>query len=489
MKNIDLLIAVPLKTSILPILFSLLIHTGFAQTIPVDSLYFGQTPPGDSAVVFAPGIVTLPNRNVPCISFSPDGKSAVFYVGFWPNPGTPYTLLTEYTNNRWTAPVPATFTINRTTGEPIFALNGSRIYLFANGVSNQVGSVDLCFSEKNGAGWSNPKSMGNPPNLAQDQYHPCIVADTSVYFSTSSGEIARCQYQKGVYKPRFILPFPVNYANTGQTWGDPFVAPDESYLIFKSTRTGGYGLNDIYISYKKADGSWTNPKNPGNKINTRYDETAGDITPDGKYMTFASNNSLYWVSTSFIETLKYTNFVPYLQSKPTNQTGKVGEPFNYVLPDSTFIDDDGNSTLTYYVTSRLPAGLNFDSDTRTINGTPTEDGRTTVNVTARDTAEASALTSFSITINKASGINQEALENAVQIFPNPAKEVINLSLGAANYNTAIVTVTDGIGQEIFSSIIHNHAIASINLPGNPSGIYFLRLNIDGVIIQKKFILE
>lgn len=57
-------------------------------------------------------------------------------------------------------------------------------------------------------------------------------------------------------------------------------------MIFKPTRNVGCGENDIYITYKKEDGKWTNTKNSGPKINTKYDETAGDITPDRKYMTF-----------------------------------------------------------------------------------------------------------------------------------------------------------------------------------------------------------
>lgn len=105
-----------IKFLILSILSPLLIQQGFAQTIPADSLYLGQTPPGDSAVVFATGKVTLPNRNVPCISFAPDGKSAVFYVAFWPNPGTPYSMLTEYKNNRWSTPAPASFTTGNAQG-------------------------------------------------------------------------------------------------------------------------------------------------------------------------------------------------------------------------------------------------------------------------------------------------------------------------------------------------------------------------------------
>jgi hypothetical protein len=460
-----------------------------SQTIPPDSLYLGQVPPGDTALVFAPGIVSVPGRNVPCISFSPDGRSAVFYVGFWPNPGTPYCMITEYVNNHWPPPAVASFSANRTTGEPVFFGDGSRIYLFANGVQNQVGSVDLAYVEKSGSTWSSPRSMGSPPNLAEDQYHPCIVADSSVYFSTGSGDIARCQYRNGRYLPRVILPFPVNKANTTQTWGDPYVSPDESYLIFKSTRAGGYGLNDMYISYRKADGTWTNPKNLGNRINTRYDERSGDITPDGKYMTFNSNNVVYWISASFIEILRSTNFVPYLKTKPKNQSGKVGESFSYLIPDSTFIDDDGNETLTWHITSRLPAGLDFDTETRTLSGIPTESGTFTVSVLATDAAEASASATFSLKINVASGIDDRESNQNIRLFPNPVKDQLHLSLGSEAYRNANIMISNMSGKEIVSSSIHQGSTVTIDLTGNPGGFYFLMLTIDGEIINRKFYLE
>ena len=235
----------------------------FAQTIPPDSLYLGQTPPGDSAIIFAPGTISLPGRNEPCITFSPDGKSIFFSIQFYPYAGIPFIMFTEYKNNRWSSPDTALFSKNRKTNEPFFAFNGSRIYLDANLALNQVGLADLSYVIKNDTAWSNPISMGSPPNSSQEQYHCCIVSDTSVYFSTGDGLIARCQYINGNYMQRVILPYPVNYVNTIQTWGDPFVSPDESYIIFKSTRTGGFGQNDIYISYKKTNGTWTNPKNLG----------------------------------------------------------------------------------------------------------------------------------------------------------------------------------------------------------------------------------
>ncbi len=77
--------------------------------------------------------------------------------------------------------------------------------------------------------------------------------------------------------------------NTEFSEHDPFVAPDESYLIFTSTRPGGFGREDLYIGYKKVDGSWTEPKNMGKTINSSGVDFCPMLSPDGKYLFFTRN--------------------------------------------------------------------------------------------------------------------------------------------------------------------------------------------------------
>ena len=49
----------------------------------------------------------------------------------------------------------------------------------------------------------------------------------------------------------------------------PFIAPDESYLIFTSDRKGNFGGGDLYISFHNIDtDTWTEPINMGAPINT-----------------------------------------------------------------------------------------------------------------------------------------------------------------------------------------------------------------------------
>jgi tetratricopeptide (TPR) repeat protein len=126
----------------------------------------------------------------------------------------------------------------------------------------------------------------------------------------------------GKYLEAERLPAPINsyYYEV-----DPFVAPDGSYLLFGSDRPGGYGLMDLYISFRKEDRSWTNPFNTGSELNPFCMPTRMSITPDGKYFFFPSRQEtdapkgedfvtsniekwgdydIYWVDTSFIDDLR-----------------------------------------------------------------------------------------------------------------------------------------------------------------------------------------
>jgi hypothetical protein len=81
----------------------------------------------------------------------------------------------------------------------------------------------------------------------------------------------------------------------------PYVAPDGSYLLYSSFKPGGYGEDDIYITYRKVNGTWTTPANLGDKINSKYSDNRVYVSPDGKYLFYTNtrrgNLDIYWVDT------------------------------------------------------------------------------------------------------------------------------------------------------------------------------------------------
>jgi len=469
---------------------SLLLYAGiaFSQSIPPDSLYFGQTPPGSIPQIFAPGIVSLPGRNEAVITFSPDGQSVFFYIEKYPQPGNPYVMFSEYVNDHWSIPDTIPFAIGRSTGEPFFAWNGNRLYLWATNAINHHGTKDLSYSEKQGNGWSDPISMGDPPNSEAVQFHPCIVGDSSVYFSSSEGRICRCQYVGGLYEGRVVLPRPLNFIGS-QTWGDPYVSAGETYMIIKAIREEGFGENDIYIAYRKPDMTWTNPKNLGSNINTPGDETSGDITPDGLYMTYGSNDDLYWVSTAFIDSLKYTNYLPYVMYPVPDQTAITGYFFSYTVPDSTFVDDDGNQTLSYSATllngDPLPSWLNFDTTTITFSGTPSAVEIIYLKVMATDTAGKTASDIFKLTVHLPDG-TQEKIDEDLLIYPNPTNGLINISL-PENMPVPVKATLFNVQGERMEEVTINTG-TSLDLVGKPKGIYMIRLILGKEVVNRRICL-
>jgi hypothetical protein len=288
---------------------------------------------------------------------------------------------------------------------------------------------------------------------------------------------------------REVLPRPVNYIGS-QTWGDPFVAPDESYMLIKAIREEGYGGNDIYIAYRKTDGTWTNPKNLGPVINTPYDETSGDITPDGLYMTYGSNDDLYWVGTGFIDSLKYTNYLPYVKNPIPDQEAWVGEFFSFIVPDSAFFDDDGYSTLNFSAMlasgSPLPAWLSFDPITCKFEGTPTETGILNIRVSATDTAGETCSDIFKLVISPATGLDPGA-EVAVTVYPNPSSGIFRFRRGDLPLGPAKVEVYDLCGKMVLCAELQPDGI--LDLTGRMKGMYILRLYPGSVVISRKICLE
>jgi len=154
-----------------------------SQPIPPDSLYLGQTPPGDIPQVFAPGIVSKPGRVEYGISISPDGKEMLFAIGNWPDKRT---QIMEYKNSSWTGPDTVSFSMNRSAEEAIYSPDGQRVYYYAYSPPNPVGGADLCYSIKPDSVWSEPVNLGEPINTPEiESFFTMDAGGEYAYMSTA----------------------------------------------------------------------------------------------------------------------------------------------------------------------------------------------------------------------------------------------------------------------------------------------------------------
>jgi outer membrane protein OmpA-like peptidoglycan-associated protein len=166
-----------------------------------------------------------------------------------------------------------------------------------------MGSFDLYISYYTPTGWSEPQNMGRNIN-------------------TESWETA------------------------------PSLSPDKNALYFTSTRPGGYGGSDIYVSFRQPNGKWSEAVNMGPTVNTSADEIASFIHADNKTMYFNSGGLPGYGGSDIFVMRKGID-------------GKWGTPQNLGYPINT-IENEGslfvtsNGITAYYASDRSDTRGGYD---------------------------------------------------------------------------------------------------------------------------------
>ena len=247
--------------------------------------YLGQTPPGDTPRLFAPGIVCtgMDDRD---IAISPT-MDEIFYGVLEP----PHYVIVHLVqiNGRWQPPQIAPFSGHYNDYEPQFSPDGSRLYFCSERPLSGQGEPkdsDIWFVERTAGGWGDPHNLGGPVNTEKNEFYPSVTHDGTLYFTSHDMHIYRSEFRDGEYLAPEMLPDSVN-TRIGEY--NAFVAPDESYLIFTS-HGWGYraGRGDLFISYRKKDGSWTQARHLGPDINSSFADMSPTVSPEGKFLFFSS---------------------------------------------------------------------------------------------------------------------------------------------------------------------------------------------------------
>ena len=268
--------------------------------LTIENPYLGQKTPGLLPIPFAPGLVSTEIYEYDG-AFTPDMKSFYFIRRGEENIKSTFY---EYKYNDITKVWEKSVVASPWIGRPVISPDGNTMHL---GTS---------YLKRTETGWS-----------ALQKLEPPIVSNDSMYIMRLS-ESANGTYYFDTYKEGDSL-FPIRYSriingkyeepkalpkaiNTGTFLSHPFIAPDESYLLYDAKRENGFGDSDIYISFKQKDGTWGNGINLGDKINTHAWEASASITPDGKYLFFSrnvgsddyENVDIFWADAQVIETLR-----------------------------------------------------------------------------------------------------------------------------------------------------------------------------------------
>ena len=261
--------------------------------------YLGQKPPGMTPELFAPGIVTTEFHEHSSPAFSPNGNEVYWsvFINFY---GPQVILTMRQENGRWTQPEVAPFCGRYSDGNPCFSPDGQKIYFESRRPlidgDPYTGNIDIWVVERLDHGWSAPKNLGDVINSDRWERGPSVSDNGTLYY---------CSMREGGYGQMDIYCLTLihgEYAepeNLGEvintpgyeSW--PFIAPNESYLIFESDD------GDLMISYRKDDASWTAPINLSEKLNfTGGQDRFPLLSNDGRYLFFVSSR---WLGPSYFD--------------------------------------------------------------------------------------------------------------------------------------------------------------------------------------------
>lgn len=265
--------------------------------------YLGQEPPSGTAIKFLPEIF----KNIHCSPiFSPDGKQV-----YWRMMDRKSLVYMEEKENFWSMPRPVPFRMLFYKQDvPFFSADGKRLFFISSKPQQfyKIASDEtIWYVEKDGTKWSGPKPLGKELNRVYTHWQFSVAANGNLYFNGSTDPnhdvwfIYKSEYKNGNYlKPEKLLE-PECIAKGEPDYLFPFIAPDESYLIFCKTV---HGNKDLFISFRGKNNKWTEGINLGEKINSPGIELCPVVSPDGKYLFYMRRDCVMWVQAGFIEKLR-----------------------------------------------------------------------------------------------------------------------------------------------------------------------------------------
>lgn len=189
---------------------------------------------------------------------------------------------------------------------------------------------DIFISRKVNNVWQKPERLPYPINT--DDHNESVVGlsldGTMMFFFRSdfdhTGNLFVTNSYDGINwtEPELLVgDINTQYKETHAT-----MSPDGNALFFTSNRSGGLGGLDIYVTRRLPDGTWSEPKNLGDVINTPYNEDSPFIHPDGVTMFFSSEGHKSMGGYDVF----YTTM---------DEAGNFTEPINLGFPINTPDDD------------------------------------------------------------------------------------------------------------------------------------------------------
>ena len=202
-------------------------------------------------------------------------------------------------DGQWSTPVVPRFAVVGSNADPHIASDGRRVFFISNrplasdsGIAARR-AYDVWYADRLGDGsWSDATHLEGPVNrIRSTKWSPSVAANGNLYVGTvapggrGGNDIWLSRLVDGVYQPLENLGDSIN---TPRGEIEPWIAPDESYLIFSgAARPDSIGGYDLYIA-ERGNGAWSRARPLPRPINSDAPDFNPSVSPDGVWLYFSS---------------------------------------------------------------------------------------------------------------------------------------------------------------------------------------------------------
>ncbi len=212
--------------------------------------------------------------------------------------------ITDEMNNDY-VPVALDTNINSKYNElrPLISPDAKTLFFSRQNHPDNTGGVrddeDIWYSEKDSitGNWLQAKNIGRPLNNKGPNFISSISSDGNAMLLL----LGNAYYSKN----KMTQGVSMSTKNADGTWSKPknlditndynlsakanyFLSDDMKTIIMSVERKDSHGDRDMYVIFLNEDGTWTQPMNLGDQINSAAEEGSPFLASDGKTMFFSS---------------------------------------------------------------------------------------------------------------------------------------------------------------------------------------------------------
>jgi hypothetical protein len=266
----------------------------------VSGIAFAQSakpaPTAEAAKLFAEGIISTGKEFT--VTFSPDGND-VYFTRADKEKKINHVMHSRKKDGAWQTAERVSFSSEDWSDlDPALSPDGNKMYFIstrpAPGKDPKRKDMDIWVSTRSGSDWGAPEHIA-AVNSANKEGSPSVDREGTMYFfsdrqsEVNNNAIYVSRFSNGKYSPPERMDAAVN---AGPSDTSPSISPDGRTLLFYSTRGGGHGQADIYVSTLE-NGRWSAAKNLGPLVNTEEFEYNASVSRDGQTLYFGRKAQIF----------------------------------------------------------------------------------------------------------------------------------------------------------------------------------------------------